>query len=96
MQCTATVHIDGLVITSKSKAMISELTEGLKARCGEITLAHGPLINYLGMAFDFSHTGEALVSMSGYIDEMLDSSGVQGIAKTPLMDCSRSDLMQSW
>ena len=86
VQCTATVHVDDLFITSKSKAMISELTEGLKARYGEITLAHGPLINYLGMAFDFSHTGEARLSMSGYIDEMLDSSGVQGIAKNPATD----------
>ena len=86
MQCTATVHVDDLFITSKSALMISELTGGLKARYGEITLAYGPLINYLGMAFDFSHTGEARVSMSGYIDEMLDSSGVQGIAKTPATD----------
>ena len=38
------------------------------------------------MAFNFSHTGVARVSMSGYIDEMLDSSGVQGIAKTPATD----------
>ena len=38
------------------------------------------------MAFDFSHTGEARVGMSGYIDEMLESSGVLGIAKTPATD----------
>ena len=86
VQCTAAVHVDDLLITSKSKAMIAELTEGLEARYGEITLAHGPLINYLGMAFDFSRAGEARVSMSGYIDEMLESSGVQGIAKTPATD----------
>ena len=54
MQCTATVHVDNLLITSKSKAMIAELTEGLKARYEEITLARGPLMNYLGMAFDSS------------------------------------------
>ena len=65
VQCTATVHLNDLFITSKSKVMISELTEGLKTRYGEITLAHGPLINYLGMAFDFSHIGEARVTMSG-------------------------------
>jgi hypothetical protein len=86
VQCTATVHVDDLFITSKSRVMIDELTEGLKARYGEIALAHGPLINYLGMAFDFSHAGEARVSMSGYVDEMLESSGVTGIAKTPATD----------
>ena len=59
VQCTATVHVDDLFITRKKKVMISELTEGLKVRYREITLAHGPLINYVGMAFDFTHTGEA-------------------------------------
>ena len=29
VQCTATVHVDGLFFTSKRKVMISELTEGL-------------------------------------------------------------------
>ena len=83
VQCTATVHVDDLFITSKSKELIAELTDGLRARYGEITLSHGPRINYLGMVFDFSCPGEARVSMSRYIDEMLHSSGVQGIAKTP-------------
>lgn len=81
VQCTATIHVDDLLITSTSKAMIAELTEGLRVRYWEITLAHGPLINYLGMAFDFSRVGEARVSMTGYVDEMLESSGVHGIAK---------------
>ena len=86
VRCMATVHVDDLFITSKSKELIAEFTDGLRARYGEITLSHGPRINYLGMAFDFSCPGEARVSMSGYIDEMLDSSGVQGIAKTPATD----------
>ena len=86
VQCTATVHVDDLLITSKSKEMISELTEGLQARYGEITLAHGPLINYLGMAFDFSCAGETRVSMAGYVDKMLESSGVLSIAETPATD----------
>ena len=86
VQCTATVHVDDLFIASKSRPMIDELTEGLKVRYGEIALAHGSPINYLGMAFDISHTGDARISMSGYIDEMLESSGVLGIAKTPATD----------
>lgn len=86
VQCTAAVHVDDLFITSKSKELIAELTDGLRARYGEITLSHGPRINYLGIAFDFSCPGEARVSMSGYINEILDSSGVQGIAKTPATD----------
>lgn len=86
IQCTATVHVDDLMITSVSTAMMRELTDGLKKRCGEISLAYGPLLNYLGMSLDFSHTGEARVTMSGYVDEVLSTSGVQGTAKTPATD----------
>jgi hypothetical protein len=42
------------LITRNSKEMIAELTDGLKKMCREITLKHGPNINY------FTHSGEAL------------------------------------
>jgi Reverse transcriptase (RNA-dependent DNA polymerase) len=86
VQCTATVHVDDLLIMSTSKKMISDLAEGLRVRYGEITLAHGPFINYLGMALDFSRAGEARVTMSGYVEEILRVSGVVGTAKTPATD----------
>jgi hypothetical protein len=38
----------------------------------------GTTLNYLGMIFDLSVTGEARVSMTGYIDDMLESCGVTG------------------
>lgn len=86
VQCTATVHVDDLLIMSKSKSMITELAEGLRSRYGEITLTHGPIVNYLGMVLDLSIVGEARVSMSGYVDEVLAISGVPGNAKTPATD----------
>jgi hypothetical protein len=48
--------------------MISEVTDGLKTRYGEITLKHGPMINYLGISLDFTHAGEASLTMAGYVD----------------------------
>lgn len=71
---------------SSSLAMITELTDGLKKRCGEVTLKHGPVINYLGMVLDFRHAGEVRMTMGGYIDEVLKSSGVLGTAHTPSTD----------
>ena len=41
-QCTAAVHVDDLLITSKSKDSMPHLVDGLRTRCGEITLTHGP------------------------------------------------------
>jgi Reverse transcriptase (RNA-dependent DNA polymerase) len=41
VQCTVCVHVDDLLIMSKSKSMINELTDGLTKRYGEISLKHG-------------------------------------------------------
>jgi hypothetical protein len=68
VQCTLCIHVDDSLITSKSKQMISEVTDGLKTRYGEITLKHGPMINYLGISLDFTHAGEASLTMAGYVD----------------------------
>jgi Reverse transcriptase (RNA-dependent DNA polymerase) len=86
VQCTAAIHVDDLLITSTSTSMIEELTSGLKKRYGEITLKHGPIVNYLGMVLDFSHPGEARITMGGYIDDMLKNSGIVGTARTPCTD----------
>jgi Reverse transcriptase (RNA-dependent DNA polymerase) len=86
VQCTVTVHVDDLLIMSESSSMIRELTDGLTVRYGEITLKHGPVINYLGMVLDFTLAGEVQVTMGGYTDELLKWSGIPGTARTPGTD----------
>lgn len=83
VQCTATVHVDDLLITSVDSSMIESLAEGLRLRYGEITKSNGNILNYLGMVLDFSHPGETHVSMKGFVEEMLKCSGVTGGARTP-------------
>jgi Reverse transcriptase (RNA-dependent DNA polymerase) len=86
VQCTICIHVDDLLITSVSEVMITELTDGLRKRYGEITLKHGPMLNYLGITLDFTVSGEARLTMAGYINEILTTSGVTGIARTPALD----------
>jgi hypothetical protein len=45
-----------------------------------------PMINYLGVSIDFSHSGEARLTMAGYVQQILDTSGVAGTARTPTSD----------
>jgi hypothetical protein len=85
-QCTATVHVNDLFISSRSPSMIEHLCEGLKTRYGDITRKDGPVVSYLGMTFDLSCAGEARLTMHGYVQEVLKSSGVIGTAKTPATD----------
>ena len=72
-QCTATVHVDDLLITSNSKEMIEDLCAGLRRRCGDISKSDGPILNYLGMVFDLTIKGEARVTIKGFIDDVLSS-----------------------
>ena len=64
-QCTVAFHADELLITSESRSMIESLCAGLKSKYGDVTRTDGPIVNYLGMIFDLSHSGEARVSMKG-------------------------------
>jgi Reverse transcriptase (RNA-dependent DNA polymerase) len=47
-QCTATVHVDDLFISSKSGTMLKHLCGGLKKPYGDITRKDGPVVSYLG------------------------------------------------
>jgi hypothetical protein len=86
VQYTLCIHVDDLLITSNSKEMIAELTDGLRKWYRKITLKHGPNINYLGVSLDFTHSGEARLTMAGYVQEILSTSGVSGTARTPATD----------
>ena len=86
VQCTLCVHVDDLLITSMSTDMIHELTDGLKRIYGDISLKYGDMINYLGMSIDLTHSGEARLTMCGYANEILLTSGVPGTARTPASD----------
>jgi hypothetical protein len=46
----------------------------------------GTSLNYPCMVLDFSRLGETQVSVKGFVEDMLLSSGVTGGAKTPAAD----------
>jgi Reverse transcriptase (RNA-dependent DNA polymerase) len=82
-QCTAAEHVDDLLITSTDENMIEGLAEGLRVRYGKISKTNGTMLNYLGMVLDFSAPDETRVTMKGFVEDMLHTSGVTGGAKTP-------------
>ena len=85
-QCTVAVHVDDLLIMSKSRDNVTQLANRLRKRYGAIILSHGPLINFLGMAIDMTVPGQARVTTSGYANEVVKISGVQGSMKSPVID----------
>ena len=83
VQCTIAVHVDDLMITSANGEMIESVSAGLIKRYGDITRKIGPIVNYLGMVFDFTTAGKARALMTGYVEDMLRESGTTGGARTP-------------
>jgi hypothetical protein len=71
VQCTATVHVNDLLITSTSSMMIESLADGLKKRYGEISMKNGTDLNYLGTVLDVSKPSEARITIKGYVNELL-------------------------
>ena len=81
-QCTAAIHVDDVVITSINQGMIDGLCNGLKNRYGEITRNDGPVLNYLGMVFDLSISGQVRMSMKGFTDDTILYADVPGNARS--------------
>ena len=71
-QCTVCVYVDDLMVTSKIDADVDEVFEYLSKAYGPITISSGTKLSYLGMNFDFGVPGKVKISMSGYVDEILD------------------------
>ena len=83
IQCTVAVHVDDLVISSIDKDMIWTLCDNLREKYGVITRADGSIVNYLGMVFDLSTSGEVRMTMRGYVEDTIAYAGVTGTAKSP-------------
>ena len=77
------MHVDDLIITSTDQNMIDELCRRLKERYGEIRRHDGPVLNFLGMAFDLSHCDEMRMHMKGYTMDTIQYAGVPSRARTP-------------
>ena len=86
VQCTAAVHVDELIITCVDKSMISELCDHLTMRYGAIPRTDGTTLNYLGMVFDLSTSGEVKLTVQGYVEDTLTCAAVAGNARSPATD----------
>lgn len=82
-QMTVVVYVDDLFITCTDIDSIDKFVAFLKHKFVTITEHHGLVHSYLGMTFDFTMTGRVSVTMNGYINDVLDFTGVSGTATSP-------------
>jgi hypothetical protein len=87
VQCTITLHVDDLMVTSVTEGLIDQVMNLLRSkyeRAGaKLEVKEGKLHNYLGMTFDFSIDGQVTITMNKYISEVLKFTDVKGRVATP-------------
>lgn len=93
-QSTICIFVDDLLVTAKSEDIIDSLIEELSliyGKFGKLDIHRGRKLSYIGMTFDFEQKGKCIVSMDGYINELLEEcKHIEGLASTP----AKSDLFR--
>jgi Reverse transcriptase (RNA-dependent DNA polymerase) len=87
-QCTIIWHVDDLKISHVDADVVSDIIKLIDAEFGKeapITQNRGKVHDYLGMKLDYTIPGKVQISMSEYIQTMLDEApaDMDGVASTP-------------
>ena len=107
-QCTACVHVDDVFLTCANNYVLDCVILDINNSYNETTVRRGDSSPYLGMLFDFSEPGVAMVSMDRYVSDFLKEYEVSGTASSPatvrlfsfdpdlsLLDLTRKDQLRS-
>ena len=82
-QLTVCFHVDDLMITSEDSQAVEEFLVYLKQVYKTITVNRGPVQNYIGMTFTFDPANTVVISMDGYVNDIIKSYDVQKRAQSP-------------
>ena len=85
-QTTVVAHVDDLMITSVSNSSINELLDMLTDKYKEISVTTGKIHSYLGQTFNYSKRGKCMVSMEGYVSDIIITYEVTGKASSPALE----------
>ena len=83
VQVTVILHVDDMKITCANKMTLDAILLSLCQRFKETKCHYGPCVPFLGMDFDYKVPGEVRITMLGMEADILSTSGVTGVAKTP-------------
>ena len=85
---TVAWHVDDLKVSHQDETALDEFIAMMEEEFGKetpLTIARGPIQEYLGMTLDFTEKGTVVVKMSAYIKNMLKDTpaSMDGHATTP-------------
>jgi hypothetical protein len=87
-QLTVLWHVDDLKVSHEDPAIVTNMLQTINERYGKevpIAITRGKVHDYLGMVLDYTEEGRVKISMSQYIDEVVDEApdDMDGEAPTP-------------
>jgi hypothetical protein len=82
-QITLGVYVDDIFATSNSQDDLDDVYKLLLLRYTKVNRRIGPELPFLGMSFNFAMAGVVSINMSGYIDDLVRTSGIEGCAPSP-------------
>ena len=71
VQCSISIHVDDIIITSSCIKVMDEVIKKLKSTYKDVKVHKGNLLSYLGLTFDFSDPYIVFISSTGIISEIL-------------------------
>lgn len=80
------IYVDDLFMTCIVEKYIDELVDLIRNEFKEVTVNNESIFTYLGMLFNFSIPGKALISMPNFTRDILELCDVQGTKPTPAND----------
>ena len=80
------VYVDDLMVSSKHQSVLTSIADALREKYTDITVKFGKDHDFLGIHWNFGVPGQVTLSMSGYVENILNKYNVQSKAKTPATD----------
>jgi hypothetical protein len=82
-QTTIAIHVDDMFISASDEDAISMLISELEEYYPGLSVNRGKELNYLGMVFEFTKDNKVIISMDGFVNDLLTHCDIQGTANTP-------------
>jgi ribonuclease HI len=83
-QTTLILHVDDMMVTAKNEAKVDKFMVELGTKYSDLTISRGRIHDYLGMNMSWEKKGKVIVTMPGYINDVLEFAvSMKGTATTP-------------
>ena len=76
-----------MMISSRDEKKIDNIISEIERLYPGLTKSRGRVLNYIGMTFNFEQLGRVVISMEGFIKDLLDDCiEIVGVSRTPAED----------